>query len=174
MYPINRGHRSGVLEEQDVYYGSENFYLVKESAPGGVGQIEDFVLKYSDDPRRFFDLLSFSLSQNDLQSADKALVSFIDLLTSSVDQDLREIVNKIRTTVGNERQSNLQRDLHKRLNEVGLGPFHVNVALNNRILRYSSQSRSFLQACFGILGCRRTKFRIRARCAISSILSCKD
>ena len=31
-------------------------------------------------------------------------------------------MNKIRTTVGNERQSNLQRDLHKRLNEVGLRP----------------------------------------------------
>ena len=135
---------SGVLEEQDVYYGREELSIwLSESAPGGVGQIEDFVLKYSDDPRRFFDLLSFSLSQNDLQSADKALFSFIDLLTSSVDQELLDIVGKIRTTVGNGRQSNLQRDLRKRLNEVGLRPFHAfNVALNNRVLRVGSSQSS--------------------------------
>ena len=136
----------GLLDEQDIYYGQEEFVIwLSESAPGGVGQIEDFVLKYSDDPRRFFDLLSFSLSQNDLHAADKSLTSFVALLTTSPDEELVDIVGKIRSVVGNEHQADLQQVLRKRLNEVGLKPYHAfNVALNNRILRVGSSPSSDL------------------------------
>jgi hypothetical protein len=138
----------GPRESDDVLYGQEGTEIwITETSPGGNGQIEEALRQYSEDPRRFFSLMTSALRDNDFALSDHQITQFVQtVVETDPDGDVALATGSFRQAYGAD-QSHIQfKILQKKLVDAGFVTFHAfMVALVNRILRpgTSTQSDSF-------------------------------
>lgn len=117
---------------------------ISEASPGGNGQIEQVLRQYSEDPRRFFSLMTAALRDNDFALSDEQLERFV---TRIADEDpsgsLAYAVDAYRNANGSREIEIAFAALREQLATEGFVTFHAFiVALANRILRPGSNHES--------------------------------
>jgi hypothetical protein len=109
---------------------------ITEKTPGGSGLIEEFLIKYSEDPRRFFSMVRASLEIGEFELIDYQLNVFTEKLNIP-NSPINTSVQDLRIAL----TDSSYRDLRKTLINEGLSPFHgFMVSLNNRVLKSGSNS----------------------------------
>ncbi|MFN9289918.1 MAG: hypothetical protein ACK6EB_17750, partial [Planctomyces sp.] len=114
---------------------------ITERTVGGGGIIESFVVRYGEDPRRFFDLLENALRPSDYEIADQQLTLLLDWLLSTTEVEIKESVSLYRNAASRDHQSHADAfdTLRRTLTKRGLFTCHsVITAMANRILRPGS------------------------------------
>lgn len=117
---------------------------ISETAPGGTGHIEEFIVRYAEDPRRFFSLLTASLNQSEHQLVDFQLCALLrGLAGPEKNPDLIEAVAKLRNAKSAQETEELFAELRRNLKRHEFVLFHsFSTALSTRILRVGSSARS--------------------------------
>lgn len=131
----------GPREQVDVYAGNApNEVWISELSPGGNGHIEEIQRVYSEDPRRFFTLMTASLRDNDFALTDFQLRRFVrDAITEAIDSPLAEALGDMRGATGAEATHQAFSRLRHVLAERGYITSHAFVvALANRVIRPGS------------------------------------
>lgn len=125
--------------------GSSSEIWLTETAVGGGGVLEKFQLRFGEDPRRFFDLLSHALEPTDFETADAELTRFLNCLADPAEQPLIKAVAEVRTghTRSNAEFSKAFDSLlaHLRQREFALTHTFV-AALASRVLRAGTSDQS--------------------------------
>jgi len=136
---------AGPRETDDVLAGIANGEIwISEMAPGGNGQIEEAQRQYVEDPRRFFNLMTAALRDNDFSLSDFQLGRFLAAVVEG-DQDdpLPAATRAFRLASGSEESSSAFAVLRHVLAEEGFVTFHAFlVTLANRVLRPGSSGDS--------------------------------
>lgn len=131
----------GPREDFDVFAGDPpDEVWISELSPGGNGHVEEIQRVYSEDPRRFFTLLTAALRENDFALTDFQLRRFVtEALEESHDSPLVEAVRTMRAAAGVEETHEAFTELRHVLAEKGYVTSHAFiVALANRVLRPGS------------------------------------
>ena len=111
---------------------------ITEKTPGGSGLIEEFLIKYSEDPRRFFSMIRASLEIGEFELIDYQLNIFTEKL-NTLNSPINTSVQDLRNASSLQEIDSSHRVLRKTLINEGLSPFHgFMVSLNNRILKSGS------------------------------------
>lgn len=116
---------------------------ITEKTVGGGGIIESFLIRYGEDPRRFFDLVENALRPSDYEIADQQLRLLLDWITSPNEASIQEKVSAYRDAASKNHQAHAMafESLLKTLTKRGLFTCHsVVAAVANRILRPGSSS----------------------------------
>lgn len=119
---------------------SEEIWITEKTVGGG-GIIESFLIRYGEDPRRFFDLVENALRPSDYEIADQQLTILLDWLNSSGETEVKERVAEYRvaSTENHKAHADAFEGLRKTLDKKGLFTCHgVVTAIANRILRPGS------------------------------------
>lgn len=112
---------------------------ISETTIGGAGFIEEFFARYSDDPRRFFQLMSGALEPADLETVDEELSA--TLVALSTDETLRDKFDLFRSARNNGERVTAHRGITKALQSRGLiSSQSARVALASRLLKAGSSS----------------------------------
>ncbi len=122
---------------------------ISERSPGGSGMVEEFMLRYSEDPRRFFSMVRASLGMGEFELIDDQISRLFHLLVDdSLDLDLRHVISQIRAQNSYEQLSGLAVQLRSELLKNRFSPFHGFIAsIGNRVLRPgASQASDFFIA----------------------------
>jgi hypothetical protein len=120
-------------------------------APGGNGQIEEVLRRYSEDPRRFFNLMTAALRDNDFALSDFQLGRFLEtVVETDPDGGIAIATQAFRDAYGADESHRRFATLRQALADGGFVTFHAfMVALANRVLRPGSSLESdafFLEA----------------------------
>lgn len=117
---------------------------ISELAPGGNGQIEEINRKFSEDPRRFFSLMTAALRDNDFSLSDFQLTRFVEtVVETEPDGPIAQATEAFREAYGADQSHQCLATLRQTLAECGFVTFHAFiVALVNRILRPGSSAQS--------------------------------
>jgi len=118
---------------------------ITEKTVGGGGIIEAFLIRYGEDPRRFFELVENALRPSDYEIADQQLTLLLDWITSPHETDIHEKLANYRDATARSHQEHAEafESLRKTLNRRGLFTCHaVIAALANRILRPGSNDKT--------------------------------
>ena len=111
---------------------------ITEKTPGGSGLIEEFLIKYSEDPRRFFAMVRASLEPSEFELIDYQLNVFTEKL-NALDSPLNTSVREYRSASTFQEIEFSYRNLKKTLIDEGISPFHgFMISLNNRVLKKGS------------------------------------
>jgi hypothetical protein len=111
---------------------------ITEKTPGGSGLIEEFLIKYSEDPRRFFSMVRASLEIGEFELIDYQLNVFTEKL-NTLNSPINTSVQDLRSASTLQEIDSSYRALRKTLINEGLSPFHgFMVSLNNRVLKSGS------------------------------------
>lgn len=111
---------------------------ITEKTPGGSGLIEEFLIKYSEDPRRFFSMVRASLEIGEFELIDYQLNVFTKKL-NTLNSPINTSVQDLRNASTLQEIDSSYRALRKTLINEGLSPFHgFMVSLNNRVLKSGS------------------------------------
>jgi hypothetical protein len=111
---------------------------ITEKTPGGSGLIEEFLIKYSEDPRRFFSMVRASLEIGEFELIDYQLNVFTAKL-NTLNSPINTSVQDLRNASTLQEIDSSYRALRKTLINEGLSPFHgFMVSLNNRVLKSGS------------------------------------
>jgi hypothetical protein len=111
---------------------------ITEKTPGGSGLIEEFLIKYSEDPRRFFSMVRASLEIGEFELIDYQLNVFTGKLNVP-NSPINTSVQDLRNASTLQEIDSSYRALRKTLINEGLSPFHgFMVSLNNRVLKSGS------------------------------------
>lgn len=132
---------AGPREPDDVLVGVADAEIwISETAPGGNGQIEDAQRRYVEDPRRFFNLMTAALRDNDFSLIDFQLSRFLAaVVEGDGDDPLPTATRNFRYAAGSNESHASFTALRHTLAEEGYVTFHsFLVALANRILRPGS------------------------------------
>lgn len=116
-----------------------------ESAVGGGGIVENFLIRYGEDPRRFFDLVEAALKPSDYEIVDDQLSLFLDWVVSECDSPIRHSVRALRNAFGgtHEGYASAFRNLLSQLSQEGMFVCHsVVAALGMRILKPGSNEQT--------------------------------
>jgi hypothetical protein len=114
---------------------------ITEKNVGGCGVIEEIVVRFGEDPRRFFGLVDSSLQPTEFELIDKQLVK---ILSSAIDESgtFGELFKHVRATSSLEAEGYYKK-LRKSMQEDGFILFHSFFsALNNRVLRPGSSNKT--------------------------------
>ena len=114
---------------------------ITEKTIGGGGIIESFLIRYREDPRRFFDLVENALRPSDYEIADQQLTLLLDWLNSPNEAAIQEKVSAYREAASKNHQAHATAfdALLQTLTQRGLFTCHTVVAaMANRILRPGS------------------------------------
>ncbi len=114
---------------------------ITERTVGGGGIVEAFLIRYGEDPRRFFDLVENALHPSDYEIADQQLTLLLDWIASPTEFELRDRILDYRnaTTLNHEAHATAFESLRTTLSKRGLFTCHgVVAAIANRILRPGS------------------------------------
>lgn len=114
---------------------------ITERTVGGGGLIEAFLIRYGEDPRRFFDLVENALRPSDYEIADQQLTMLLDWINSPLEAEIRDLVSKYRDATNQSHHAHAEAfdSLRKSLTKRGLFICHgVISAIANRILRPGS------------------------------------
>lgn len=110
---------------------------ITEKNPGGSGLVEEFMRKYSEDPRRFFSMVRASLEMGEFELIDHQLSKLLNCLTDVNGRaETPEVVQRIRASTSLRALETNSRYLRQALLKDGFSPFHgFIVSVGNRILR---------------------------------------
>ncbi len=114
---------------------------ITERTVGGGGIIEAFLIRYGEDPRRFFDLVENSLRPSDYEIVDQQLTLLLDWIVSPAEAEIRNRITDYRNAATQSHQAHADAfdALRKSLSKRGLFTCHgVVAAIANRILRPGS------------------------------------
>ena len=128
---------SAAIEATD---DSEEIWITEKTVGGG-GIIESFLIRYGEDPRRFFDLVENALRPSDYEIADQQLTLLLDWMTCPSEIEIREKVSAYRNAASRDHQTHADAfdTLRRTLTRRGLFTCHsVIAAIANRILRPGS------------------------------------
>lgn len=133
----NNGLIFDLLENSN---GKEEIWITEET-PGGGGLIEEVVLKYQEDPRRFFRLVESTLGPSDYELIDSELSRTLQLANES--QEIRDAFSAFRQSSSYHEQVNAVQNIHTMLYEKGILVSHpVKSAIYNRILKPGSSDKT--------------------------------
>jgi len=119
---------------------SEEIWITEKTVGGG-GIIESFLIRYGEDPRRFFDLVENALRPSDYEIADQQLTILLDWITSSSETEVSGMVSayRVASTENHKAHADAFDGLRRTLDKKGLFTCHgVIAAIANRILRPGS------------------------------------
>ncbi|WP_224705151.1 protein DpdJ [Devosia aquimaris] len=136
---------AGPREPDDVFADEPAAEIwISETAPGGNGQIEEALRQYAEDPRRFYNLMTASLRDNDFALSDYQLQRFLNLVVEDdPDGDLAIATGGMRGAYGAAESHRALSVLRERLAAEGFVTFHAfMVALVNRVIRPGSTRES--------------------------------
>lgn len=114
---------------------------ITERTVGGGGIVEAFLIRYGEDPKRFFDLVENALRPSDYEIVDQQLTLLLDWIASPIEGEIRDRISDFRnaTTLSHETHANAFESLRNTLSKRGLFTCHgVVAAIANRILRPGS------------------------------------
>jgi hypothetical protein len=135
------GAQNLVLDTDVDQHGGTCDIWLSEPSIGGGGIVEEFVHRYTDDPRRFFRLVESALGPSDFEVVDGELGRALDLAGS--DPEIKQRLLDIRSAESQAAIMSAVRDLLTILAARGVAVSHPVVAgLNARILRPGSSSRT--------------------------------
>jgi hypothetical protein len=120
-----------------------------ETTVGGGGFVEDFVLEYSRNPRRFLRLIDSKLAPSDLEESSEMLIRIVQLAVehSNNSNEISASFFKVRNATNHSQSSAAARYLRTTLSSAGITPTKtLLVALNTRILHpgTSEQTDAYL------------------------------
>jgi hypothetical protein len=124
--------------------GLEEIWLTERTVGGG-GIIENFITRYGEDPRRFFDLVEGGLRPSDCEIVDEQLTLVLNLITDANDASVRDQVAVLREAYGesHDAYANAFDDLIRLLSQRGVFVCHsVVAALAARVLKPGSTART--------------------------------
>lgn len=137
---------AGPREEDDVLAGdsSDAGIWISELAPGGNGHIEEALRQYAEDPRRFFNLMTAALRDNDFSLSDYQLRRYLETVVEGDSAgEISLATQAFRNAYGVDESHRTFAALRQSLAEDGFVTFHAFiVALANRVLRPGSSSES--------------------------------
>jgi hypothetical protein len=116
-----------------------------ERTVGGGGIIENFLARYGEDPRRFFDLVEAALKPSDFEIADEQLTLFLDWVMSDSDAAVRDAVGIVRQAMNDRHDvfASAFQNLIRLLSSRGLFVCHsVVAAMATRILKPGSNPQT--------------------------------
>ena len=79
--------------------GLEEIWLTERTVGGG-GIIENFITRYGEDPRRFFDLVESGLRPSDCEIVDEQLTLILNLMSDPDDTSVRDQITLLRQAYG--------------------------------------------------------------------------
>jgi hypothetical protein len=110
-----------------------------EKSPGGSGLVEEFMRRYSEDPRRFFSVVRANLEMSEFELIDYQLNGLVHVLSNGSESEVTGCVEKFRAAQNQEDMTKHLRVLRRALVNEGFSPFHgFFVSMGNRILRQGS------------------------------------
>jgi hypothetical protein len=118
---------------------------ITEKTVGGGGIVEAFLIRYGEDPRRFFDLVENALRPSDYEIADQQLTLLLDWIDSPSEVEIHDRIRDYRNaiTLSHDAHATAFESLRKTLSKRGLFTCHgVIAAIANRILRPGSTDRT--------------------------------
>lgn len=119
---------------------SEEIWITEKTVGGG-GIIESFLMRYGEDPRRFFDLVENALLPSDHEITDQQLTILLDWMNSADQVEVKDKLSayRVASTENHKAHADAFDDLRKTLDKKGLFTCHgVIAAIANRILRPGS------------------------------------
>lgn len=122
--------------------GTEEIWIT-EKIVGGGGIVESFLIRYGEDPRRFFEFVENALRPSDYEIADQQLTLLLDWMASPNEAEIQNRVSAYRdaATKNHHEHASAFDELRKTLTKRGLFTCHgVVAAIANRILRPGSNS----------------------------------
>ncbi|TAF37200.1 MAG: hypothetical protein EAZ66_07280, partial [Alphaproteobacteria bacterium] len=133
--PVLDGEKIGLEKDLvEVWFTERN--------PGGNGLVEEFMRRYSEDPRRFFSTVRANIGMGEFEIIEHQLGKILNLL--SVDEDScnsesADLIRRFRASESQEEMARTFKSLRRSLLLEGFSPFHgFLVAIGNRILRPGS------------------------------------
>lgn len=144
LLDINAGPRpsSAVPKPLD----SEEIWITEKTVGGG-GIIEAFLIRYGEDPRRFFDLVENALRPSDYEIVDQQLTMLLEWISLPSETEIHNRISDYRNaaTQNHQAHANAFESLRKMLTKRGLFTCHgVIAAASNRILRPGSNHNTDL------------------------------
>ena len=141
LLDVEPGPRPSIASERDD--DSEEIWITEKTVGGG-GIIESFLIRYGEDPRRFFDLVENALRPSDYEIADQQLTILLDWMNATSETEIKEKVSAYRAAASENHKAhaNAFDDLRKTLAKRGLLTSHgVIAAIANRIFASRKQRR---------------------------------
>ena len=142
MLDINAGPRP--LDAFPLSDRLDEIWLT-ENTVGGGGIIETFLVRYGEDPRRFFNLVEAALDLSDFEIADEQLTLFLDWTVDPSDSSVRDHLAVLRQAQieSHDAYARAFDDLIRLLSQRGLFVCHsVIAALSARILKPGSTNQT--------------------------------
>lgn len=124
--------------------GLSEIWLTERTVGGG-GIIENFLARYGEDPRRFFDLVEAALNPSDFEIADDQLTLFLDWVVDHSDSTVGDAVGLVRQAMNGRHNvfASAFQDLIRTLSGRGLFVCHsVVAAIATRILKPGSSQQT--------------------------------
>ena len=118
---------------------------ITEKTVGGGGIIESFLIRYGEDPRRFFDLVENALGPSDYEIADQQLTILLEWMNSPEESEVKQRVSayRVASTQNHKAHADAFDSLRRTLDKKGLFTCHgVVAAIANRILRPGSNEET--------------------------------
>lgn len=138
LLDVESGPRPSFANEKPK--GTEEIWITEKTVGGG-GIVESFLIRYGEDPRRFFELVENALRPSDYEIADQQLSLLLDWMASPDETEIQSGVSAYRdaATKNHQEHANAFDVLRKTLTKRGLFTCHgVVTAIANRILRPGS------------------------------------
>ncbi len=142
---------SGSRAEESIFQDDPGLeFWISETNPGGNGTIENFSVKYSEDPLRFYRLVSANLQSNEYEVTDFQMIEVLERLSGPQnDLDLISLFDQFRSSLGTEKTEAFA-SIRKYFAHSGFAVSHGFISsMTNRILREGSSSLSddYLYKC---------------------------
>ena len=117
---------------------------ISETSPGGTGAMEDFLARYSQNPRRFYSLLEAQLEPNEYAHTDFQLRRLFRAISGdAVDEGLRDTINAVRTADSSGAADRAMVKLRGELAARGFVLYHAFIAaVSTRVIRPGSSVAS--------------------------------
>lgn len=135
---LGRGPNPGAMAA-NLPSGVRELWLT-ERAPGGNGNVEEFLRSYAEDPRRFFSTVRAALEVSEFELVDQQLNRLLETqLTEENPSAVRECVQRFRSSGTHADMAQSSKELRVALVREGFAVFHSFLtSLSTRILRRGS------------------------------------
>ena len=134
----------GPRDADDIDQTEPSELWISEASPGGNGHIEEIQRAFTEDPRRFFTLITAALRDNDFALSDHQLGRFVsDAVAGDPENPVIDALQSMRSATSIDATHVAFTALRHRLAEQGYVTSHTfMVALANRVLRPGSSIAS--------------------------------
>jgi hypothetical protein len=127
-----------IMDRHRLSGSDEGFRIwITEITVGGAGMIEQLLDRYSEDPRRFYDLVQAALGPNDFEIIDHEFKKIVAL--ASKDEEVAASLTTVRSSESQKGRVESSQALRETLQRKGVALSHpVIAAMNSRLLRPGS------------------------------------